>query len=38
MKNKLRQNEIKNEVAIYQSESGAIEISVDSNKETLLLT
>jgi len=38
MKNKLRQNEIKKEVAIYQSESGAIEISVDSNKETLLLT
>jgi len=38
MKNKLRQNEIKNQVAIYQSESGAIEISVDSNKETLLLT
>jgi prophage maintenance system killer protein/predicted XRE-type DNA-binding protein len=38
MKNKLRQNEIKNQVAIYQSKSGAIEISVDSNKETLLLT
>ncbi|RZD17335.1 MAG: Fic/DOC family protein [Candidatus Acididesulfobacter guangdongensis] len=29
---------IKNEIAIYQSESGAIEIEIDSKKETLLLT
>lgn len=38
MKNKIQQNEIKNEIAIYQLESGAIEISVDLNNETLLLT
>ena len=29
---------IKNEIAIYQSESGAIEIAIDFKKETLLLT
>jgi hypothetical protein len=29
---------IKNEIAIYQSESAAIEIAIDSKKETLLLT
>lgn len=35
MKNKLQQNEIKNEIAIYQSESGAIEFQADIKKETL---
>ncbi|MCL4496499.1 MAG: virulence protein RhuM/Fic/DOC family protein [Deltaproteobacteria bacterium] len=39
MKNKSQQNEIKNEeIAIYQSETGAIEVSIDFKKETLLLT
>lgn len=38
MKNKLKQNEIKKEIAIYQSKTGAIEIAIDSKKETLLLT
>ena len=35
IKNKSRQNEIKNELAIYQSESGAIEFRADIKKETL---
>ncbi len=37
-KNKSRQNEIKNEIAIYQSESGAIELSGDWQNETIWAT
>ena len=35
MKNKSQQNEINNGVAIYQSETGAIEFQADVKKETL---
>ncbi|MHB8282315.1 MAG: RhuM family protein [bacterium] len=38
MKNKLQQNEIKNEIAIYQSESGAIELRGDWQNETIWTT
>ena len=35
MKNKSQQNEIRKEIAIYQSETGAIEFQADVKKETL---
>jgi prophage maintenance system killer protein/prophage antirepressor-like protein len=38
MENKLQQNEIKNEIAIYQSESGAIELRGDWQNETIWTT
>ncbi|MHB1646387.1 MAG: RhuM family protein [bacterium] len=38
MENKLQQNEIKNEIAIYQSESGAIELRGDWQNETIWAT
>ncbi len=38
IKNKSRQNEIKNELAIYQSESGAIEFRGDWQNETIWAT
>lgn len=38
MKNKLQLNEIKNEIAIYQSESGAIELKGDWQNETVWAT
>ena len=38
IKNKSRQNEIKNELAIYQSETGAIELKGDWQNETIWAT
>ena len=38
IKNKSRQNEIKNELAVYQSETGAIELKGDWQNETIWAT